>query len=473
MVLDGRPVPMRPEARARRAEGLPPHDVAAEEAVIAALLLDDDALDRVADMLRAEDFFRDHNGWIFSAATAVHDRGDVVTIPTVAHELDRMGLLDKAGGEPYLVDLAGKYFTAVGVEAHARIIARDALYRRMISAAGQIAQLAYQGGPDAEAALEDAESTLAAVRSGLAEGAVSSVGTLIDGFADDGDDAQRLSTGFTAIDRLTRGYKRGQVVVVGGRQDSGKSALMMSMAYRQANRYGTPVLYVPLEDTPEEVIVRLAGESLGMGWDFATKAARANAMSPAEWASFRADWPRALQAVKDLTDDRLVFPSQGRVPGNLKELVTAIRIARRRFGVQCVYVDYIDVLPKSYRKGQSTADVVSEQMTVLMNLAVKLDIAIVVGSQVSNEEAKTDRNPPKWTGLLDSGAKARNARGIIMVGLAPERDIQEYRRPMLAAVAKVKGYAVERMVTVRDGQGRPLTALYLDLRTGLIREVGD
>ncbi|MCA9826714.1 MAG: hypothetical protein KC479_15170, partial [Dehalococcoidia bacterium] len=152
------------DQRRRPQTGLPPHDVSAEEAVIAALLLDDDAYARVLPIVKPEDFFREQNGWIYEACLSVAERGEEVTIPTVAHELDRAGHLDEAGGEPYLVEVAGKYFTAVGVETHARIVARDALYRRLIQAAGQIASIAYEGGPDVKSVLSQAEGLLLGLR---------------------------------------------------------------------------------------------------------------------------------------------------------------------------------------------------------------------------------------------------------------------------------------------------------------------
>ena len=86
--------------------------------------------------LEPDDFFREQNRWTYEACLSVADRSEEITLTTAAHELDRAGHLDAVGGEPFLVEMAGKYFTAVGVEAHARIVARDALYRRLIEAAG-------------------------------------------------------------------------------------------------------------------------------------------------------------------------------------------------------------------------------------------------------------------------------------------------------------------------------------------------
>ena len=183
MVLDGRPASLRPDQRPRPAPtGLPPHDIAAEEAVIAALLLDDDSYPRVLPIVQPEDFFREQNGWVYEACLALAERNEPITIPTVAHVLDRNTRLDAAGGEQYLAEIAGKYFTAVGVEAHARIVARDALYRRLIEVAGRIAQLAYQGGSDVGRVLSEAEGLLLGIRSAEAAGDFKRLRELLDEF---------------------------------------------------------------------------------------------------------------------------------------------------------------------------------------------------------------------------------------------------------------------------------------------------
>src|SRR3990167_6923252 len=134
---------------------LPPHSISAEEAVIAALLLDD-CIARVADIVHPEDFYRESNGWIYEACLSIWKRGEEITIPTVAHELGKQ--LDAVGGEPGLVEIAGKYFTAVGVEAHARVVERDSYYRSMIQAAQQIASIAWEGGPREQEVYEQAAS---------------------------------------------------------------------------------------------------------------------------------------------------------------------------------------------------------------------------------------------------------------------------------------------------------------------------
>src|SRR5260370_39526874 len=96
MVSTSRPAPLRPDSRP--AAGLPPHDISAEEAVIAALLLDEDAYPHVLPILQPQDFFREQHGWCYEACQALADRAEAITIPTLAHELDRAGHLDAIGG---------------------------------------------------------------------------------------------------------------------------------------------------------------------------------------------------------------------------------------------------------------------------------------------------------------------------------------------------------------------------------------
>src|SRR3990172_9614337 len=132
-----------------RAEKLPPHDVEAEEAVIASLLVDPEAiLDLEGSKLKPEDFFREKNAWAFEACRALWERNQSINQITVAHELARRGRLEEVGGAAYLSSLITELPTSVGVEHYAGLVQRDSSYRRLISAAGQIAQMAYHAGPD-------------------------------------------------------------------------------------------------------------------------------------------------------------------------------------------------------------------------------------------------------------------------------------------------------------------------------------
>ncbi|MDP6605745.1 MAG: DnaB-like helicase C-terminal domain-containing protein, partial [Dehalococcoidia bacterium] len=264
MVTENRPAQLRPDDRSagRTPTGLPPHDVAAEEAVIAALLLDDDSYARVVPILKPSDFFREQNAWCYEAALDLAERGEPVTVPTLAHELERTGRLDAAGGEPYLTEVAGKYFTAVGVEAHARIIARDALYRRLINAAGEIARLAYEGGPEQKTVIARAEELLLGIRGAESSGDFKQLRDLLEEFMEDpGEDAESAAldvrSGFMDLDTVLGGFKRGDLIVLAARTGVGKTALLLNLARNAAVGQQAVVAHFSLEMSGDQLAMRL------------------------------------------------------------------------------------------------------------------------------------------------------------------------------------------------------------------------
>src|SRR3989304_948583 len=195
---------------AGRAEKLPPHDIEAEEAVIASLLVDPEAIYKVAPKLKAEDFFREKNGWAYEACRALWDRNESINQITVAHELARRGQLEEVGGAAYLSRLVTDLPTSVGVEHYAGIVQRDSTYRKLITAAGQMAQMAYQGGPEVGDVLARAEPLVAAVRQGetlrdfvhireLLVGYLESAGLATGGVA---AETNAITTGFMDLDTL-------------------------------------------------------------------------------------------------------------------------------------------------------------------------------------------------------------------------------------------------------------------------------
>src|SRR5215208_6119111 len=207
---------------------LPPHDIAAEEAVVAACLVDSDAIYKVAPLLTADDFFREKNAWVFDACLAIWHRNEAINQITVAPELSRRERLEAVGGVAYLSRMVADPPTVVGVEYYAEIVARDAIYRRLISAAGQIAQIAYEGGPDLENTLSRAETLLMALR-----------------------------TGFIDLDTLLGGFKRTDLIILAARPSVGKSALAMSFARNAAVGQKAKVAVFNLEMSAEQLAQRL------------------------------------------------------------------------------------------------------------------------------------------------------------------------------------------------------------------------
>ena len=197
--------------------------------MVAACLVDAEAIYKVAPYIQPDDFFREKNGWIFDACIALWHRNEAINQITVAHELARRERLEQVGGIAYLSRLVADLPTVVGVEYYAQIVARDATYRRLISAAGKIAQTAYEGGPDLDGVLNRAETLLMALRSGEALRDFVHIRTLLEKYLDEAgnppspDDAPAvIRTGFIDLDTLLGGLKRSDLILLAARPSVGK-----------------------------------------------------------------------------------------------------------------------------------------------------------------------------------------------------------------------------------------------------------
>ena len=159
MTVNGAPPEAAVAERADIEERLPPQNIEAEQSVLGSILIDRDAIARVAEFLQHQDFYRGNHKRIYSAALDLYERGEPADLVTLTDELQRRGWLDEVGGAAYLSSLTALVPTAVHVEYYGRIVERCAMLRRLIQASGQIAALAY-GSADAEEAVDQAEAIL-------------------------------------------------------------------------------------------------------------------------------------------------------------------------------------------------------------------------------------------------------------------------------------------------------------------------
>ena len=252
-------------------EKLPPHDTEAEEAVVASLLVDPEAIYTIANVLKPGDFFREKNGWAYEACLALWERREAINQITVAHELARRGRLAEIGGNAYLSQLVGDLPTSVGAKFYAEIIQRDSSYRKLIAVAQQIAQMAYQGGPDVGEALGRAETLVTAIRQGEALRDFVHIKDLLAGYQLTEPSASALAsetsvirTGFMDLDTLLGGLKRSDLIVVAARPSLGKTSLALNFARNAAIGQSATVAVFSLEMAAEQLVQRLIALDSGV-----------------------------------------------------------------------------------------------------------------------------------------------------------------------------------------------------------------
>ena len=392
-------------------EKLPPHDIAAEEAVIASIMVDDEAVFRVSPLLRPEDFFLERNAWIYDTCLALWNRNEPTNPIMIAHELGVRGQLEAIGGPAYLSQLTTELPTAVGVDYYARIVARDAVYRRMITAAGRMAQMAYEGGADLDTALSRAESLLMALRIGQGTGNFRHIRDLLDKFIQDvgeedaeGESIAYLRTGFPALDAYLGGMKRSDLLIVAARPGLGKTSLALTIARNAAVAQNAHVGVFSLEMSGEQLAQRLLSSESGVDQN------RLLLMGHLREDEERRvmDSVGKLSALEIYIDD-----SAGLTIADMR--TRARRLAHER-GLNLIIVDYLQLMHSGLWGGQENrVQEISFITRSLKGIARELNVPIVACSQLSRAVESRTPHIPMLSDLRESGSIEQDADVVMFI----------------------------------------------------------
>ncbi|MEK7556816.1 MAG: replicative DNA helicase, partial [Patescibacteria group bacterium] len=246
-------------------EGLriPPHSYEAEESVLGSLMVDKNAIVKIADFLGAEDFYKTRHQTIYAAMVELYNSGEPIDVLSVIHRLKERGELEEVGGEVAVTHLATVVPTAGHVVHYARIVQGTATRRRLISAAADITEMGFTEADDVQTTLDSAEQTLFSVSKDYKHQKFTRLSeALEDAFAridklQKGESALRgVPTGFKQLDLKLAGWQKSDLIVLAARPSVGKSTLALDFA-RHAASAGTPVGIFSLEMSRDQLVDRL------------------------------------------------------------------------------------------------------------------------------------------------------------------------------------------------------------------------
>ena len=391
------------------AERLPPFDVEAEEAVIASVMVDGDAIYKVQGIVRPEDFYREQHRWTYEACLALWERGETVNQVTVAHELSRRERLEDSGGPGFLSRIVGELPTPIGVEHYAAIVSRDATYRQLIGASSQITQLAYQGGPDLEAVLSRAEGLILALRGGDQFRDFVHIRQLLEHYLEaPGIDAVGASligqvrTGFVDLDTLLGGLKRSDLVILAARPSLGKTSLALNIARNAAIGQHARVAIFSLEMAAEQLAQRLlAGES-------------------------KIDSTRLRLGEHNEAEERKIMEAMGvlaeaeiYIDDTAVQRVMEIRAKARRLhqekGLDLIVVDYLQLIHGSSGRSDNRVSEMSDISRALKELARELEVPLIACSQLSRAPEQRTPHIPMLSDLRESGSIEQDADVVLFI----------------------------------------------------------
>ncbi len=387
---------------------LPPFDVDAEEAVIASLMIDEDAIYKIQSIIRPEDFFREQNRWIYEACLALWDRTESINQVTVAHELTRRNLLDDAGGPAFLSKVITELPTPIGVEHYARIVQRDSIYRGLIGATRQIAEMAYEGGPKLDTVLARAEELIMALRSSDKVGDFVHIRHLMDQHYEepgiesrDSSTMSAIRTGFVDLDTILGGLKRSDLVIIAARPSLGKTSLALNIARNAAFGQDARVALFSLEMASMQLAQRLLASESGID---STRLRLGDQNEAQE--------QRVLDAMGHLSTKEIY------IDDTAVQRVSEIRAKAHRLNrerqLDLIVVDYLQLIQGSSRGDNRVAEV-SEISRSLKGLARELDVAVIACSQLSRAPEQRVPHVPMLSDLRESGSIEQDADTVMFI----------------------------------------------------------
>ncbi len=398
-----------------RAVSAPPHSLEAEQSVIGGLILENNAWDRIADILTAEDFYRHEHKLIFRAiATLINDSrpADVVTLQ---EQLERMDALENIGGFGYLITLVQNTPSAANIRRYAEIVRERSVIRQLAEVGTEIARNAYNPqGKNAEQVLDDAENKVFQIAESTAKSKqgflempellkqnVERIDLLYQ--RDNPDEVTGVSTGFVDLDRMTSGLQAGDLIIVAGRPSMGKTAFAINIAEDVALHSKRPVAVFSMEMGATQLVMRMLS-SVGRLDQSLLKTGKLH----------DEHWDRLNEAVARLSDAPIFIDE---TPGltALEVRARSRRLARRFDGkLGLIVIDYLQLMSGSGRSDNRAAEL-GEISRSLKSLAKELQVPVIALSQLSRTvEQRTDKRP-MMSDLRESGAIEQDADLIMFM----------------------------------------------------------
>jgi replicative DNA helicase len=368
---------------------LPPQSIEAEQSVLGALLIDHDAVIEVADFLRPQDFYRQINGIIYQAILELYERREPADIVTVSEALQRMDALEQVGGSSYLTSLMNLTPTAVNAVHYGRIVERKAVLRNLIGAAGKIASIGFEDSEDVADSIDRAEHELFGVSERRVRSGFSPLKDLLHQTFDRLDylhqhkgEISGIRTGFPALDAMTNGFQKSDLILIAARPSVGKTSLGLNIAEQVAVREHKTVGVFSLEMSKEQLVLRLL-------------ASVANIDSQRLHSGFmeELDFNRLMPAMNSLSQAAMFIDDTPNI--STMELRTKARRLQAESGLDLIVIDYLQLMqPSSVSRDANRVQEVSEVSRGLKALARELNVPVIALSQLSRQtEMRTEREP--------------------------------------------------------------------------------
>jgi len=391
---------------------LPPQSLEAEMSILGGILIDNDAINRVLEVLNADDFYRESHRKIFQAMMRLSDQREPCDLITMTDTLRKQGELEEVGGAPYLMTLVDYVPTAANISYYCKIVKEKSINRRLISVATEIVTLGYDEQSDINDLLDLAQKNIYEISENKLRPQYVPVQTvlkeafnILKSLHDRKEHVTGVPTGYIDLDHMTAGFQPGDLIIIAARPSMGKTTLALNIAeYASAdphNKKKVPSVIFSLEMGKEQLVMR-----------FLASIAKVDFGRMRTGHFLDSDWPRLTRAAGILHDSKIFIDDTPAI--SVLELRSKARRLKSEHDIGLIIIDYLQLM-RGGANPESRQQEISEISRSLKALAKELGVPVIALSQLNRELEKRADKRPMMSDLRESGAIEQDADVITFV----------------------------------------------------------
>lgn len=388
-------------------EKLPPQNLEAEASVLGSILIDKDAIFKIADILSPADFYNDAFKIIYENMLWLYEHHQPIDVITLTNRLEEKGKLEEVGGATVISELTNAIPSAAHVVNYAKIVADKALLRRLISTSGEIISMAYEESEEPAKVLDKAEKKIFEVsEKHLKENFTPLKNILTESFEridelhKDKDSLRGVPTGFKPLDNILAGLQPSDLIIIAGRPSVGKTAFALNIAHNVAVKEQIPVAIFSLEMSKEQLVDRLLASEAGIdSWKL-----RTGNLSDDDFLKINHAYGTLSEAPLFIDDSSII---------NVLEMRTKARRLQAEHGLGLIIIDYLQLM--SGGNIENRVQEVSEISRSLKGLSRELNVPVVALSQLSRAVEQRPSKIPQLSDLRESGSIEQDADVVMFV----------------------------------------------------------
>ncbi len=394
-------------------EKIPPHSLEAEESLLGSLLIDKDAIIKVADNIMPQDFYKDAHKIIFETIKELYGNQEPIDIITLSNRLEEKKKMAIVGGRSYLARLSNVVATSGNIVQYANIIQRKATLRRLQQAAAEISSMSFNEEREIDEILDETEKKVFGVSRKYLKNAFVPIDTLLTSAFDRIDDLHKysgklrgLSTGFPDLDHLLAGLQKSDLIILAARPSVGKTSFALDIARQAAIKSKEGVGIFSLEMSKEQLVDRMLCSQANVSlWKM-----RTGNLSDKEDDN---DFARIGEAMGKLAEAPIYIDDSGTL--SIMEIRAKARRLQMEKGLGLIIIDYLQLMEGRGKYGDNRVQEIAEISRGLKSIARELNIPILALAQLSRAVEATHPAIPKLSHLRDSGSIEQDADIVMFI----------------------------------------------------------